>query len=69
TGGLDRDAAIESVWTEMKKDPSVWAIDPTWAVEDGEAGMMFFLKGDSFVKQHRSWSYGDYPLATSDYFN
>lgn len=25
TGGLDRDAAIESVWTEMKKDPSVWA--------------------------------------------
>ena len=138
SGTLDKNAAIEAVWAEMKNDPAVWAnlkqpsflfkdrgngiyvihngegvcnafgglfislskqvgiesiyivsnaeadgsshgwnlvkidgnwyhIDPTWAVEDGESREMFFLKGDSFVKQHRSWNYGNYPAAVGNY--
>ncbi|NLW41783.1 MAG: hypothetical protein GXY89_01455 [Tissierellia bacterium] len=54
-------------WNLVKIDGNWYHIDPTWAVEDGESREMFFLKGDSFVKQHRSWNYGNYPAAVGNY--
>lgn len=54
-------------WNLVKIGEKWYHVDLTWAVEFGARGNMFFLRGDSFIKDYRTWNYDKFPAATDDY--